>query len=145
MTSQLAFSNRPHCRFQPASLTFFMPHNCNNSVTSEWIKRLALFISYKLWQKRGAVRVTDPTLWRAAGGCIGERCMLFMQFHVPCNLKAVPNKGEVSFVSAHYLNGMFRCKMCIFLQAPTCLCSVYYSICLPLFATYCILMQLNSQ
>ncbi len=31
----------------------------NNSVTSEWIKRPALFISYKSRQKRGAVQETD--------------------------------------------------------------------------------------
>ncbi len=72
-------------------------------VTSEWIKRLALFISYKLWPKRDTRSPAlcgrliplcfDAQLADASGSAT-------LRFRMHCHLKTVPNIGEVSFVSA---------------------------------------------
>ncbi len=101
------FSNIPHCRgcFQPASLPLMSSYHTTVyefCVTSEWIKRLALFISYKSWPKRGArspalcwrlIPLFETRLADASGSAT-------LRFRMRCHLKTAPNIGEVSLVSA---------------------------------------------
>ncbi len=103
-----AFSNIPHCRgcFQPASLTFLISHDCITILCHIWVDQatcavyLLEIVAEAPWQ---CCAVTDPTLLRAAGGCIGERCFAlldYLVFCMRCNLKTAPNIGELSLVSA---------------------------------------------